>query len=304
MIERKEYHVGEIFRHDDKTFQCVRTDKSEDVRCLNCEASYLMCVASMCHGKERSDKRNVRFIRVTEPKEHMLFRASDGAMYVLKDKSGMNEYTKLGCMCFDSPGLVCYNIFREAFGKNFYSTLHWFPAEEKKAQHKKKGEENKVESQKRHIELAVDNAEGDLVTFRITEQTHRCEDFTPNGCGFRSRSGYTMVSMSCPEFKKATCKLYVRGMNSGADNYQVTVSLSHFAKIMEAVTEYNETDGKGYEDTWPKYGDTYFCFDSSGKIDVFSYDSSPFDKNRSAFGNFFRTREEAEAALERVKKVL
>ena len=82
------------------------------------------------------------------------------------------------------------------------------------------------------------------------------------------------------------------------------VDLENFSKIMKAITEYNETDGKGYEDTWPKYGDTYFCFDSSGKIDVFSYDSSPFDKNRSAFGNFFRTREEAEAALERVKKVL
>ena len=161
-----------------------------------------------------------------------------------------------------------------------------------------------MENQKRHLELAVVKVEGDQVTFRIAEQTHRGESFTFNGCVFRSSSGYTMVSQDYPEFKKYTCKLFVRGMNSGADNYQITVFLSHFAKIMEAVNEYNETDGKGYENTWPKYGDTYFCIDSSGKIDVFSYDSSPFDKNRSAFGNFFRTREEAEAARERVKKAL
>ena len=154
----------------------------------------------------------------------------------------------------------------------------------------------------RHIELAVVKVEGDQVTFRIAEQTHRGESFTFNGCVFRSSSGYTMVSQDCLEFKKYTCTLFVRGMNSGADNYQITVPMSHFAKIMEAVNEYNETDEKGHKYTWPKYGDKYFCIDSSGKIDVFSYDSSLFDKNRSEFGNFFRTREEAEAALERVKK--
>ena len=74
---------------------------------------------------------------------------------------------------------------------------------------------------------------------------------------------------------------------------------------MQAVTEYNQTNGAGYEKPWPKDGDSYFCIDLTGCIRNYDYCACySFDEARREFGNFFRTREEAEAALERVKKVL
>lgn len=158
---------------------------------------------------------------------------------------------------------------------------------------------------KRHLELAVVKVVGDQVTFRIAEQTHRGDEFCEDGEEFSASNGYSIKSVDIYHYRFSEKRntLYVFGKNSGGYP-QLFTSTRHFAKIMEAVNEYNETDGKGHKYTWPKYGDKYFCIDSSGKIDVFSYDSSLFDKNRSEFGNFFRTREEAEAALERVKKAL
>jgi len=40
------------------------------------------------------------------------------------------------------------------------------------------------------------------------------------------------------------------------------------------------------------------------QINDYTYDKLKIDEPRREFGNFFRTREEAEAALERVKKAL
>ena len=84
----------------------------------------------------------------------------------------------------------------------------------------------------------------------------------------------------------------------------MTAPLDAFARIMEAVNEYNETNGKGYEKPWPQEGDKYYFLDSTGFIRDTNYDDYQLDNGRREFGNFFRTREEAEAALERVKKAL
>ena len=47
---------------------------------------------------------------------------------------------------------------------------------------------------KRHLELAVVKVEGDQVTFRIAEQTHREDEFCEKGEIFKSSCGYTLVS--------------------------------------------------------------------------------------------------------------
>ena len=88
------------------------------------------------------------------------------------------------------------------------------------------------------------------------------------------------------------------------DDQEITVSLFNFARIMEAVTEYNYTDGLGYEKMWPQKGDKYFYIDGTGRTNEDEYVNGYVDEARREFGNFFRTREEAEAALERVKKAL
>ena len=100
---------------------------------------------------------------------------------------------------------------------------------------------------KRHIELAVVKVEGDQVTFRIAEQTHREDDFTSNGRKFKSSCGVMLNSLSSPEYDCGCTILYVRGYAPCMDDQEITVSLFNFARIMDAVTEYNDTDGQGYD---------------------------------------------------------
>lgn len=160
---------------------------------------------------------------------------------------------------------------------------------------------------KRHIELAVVKVEGDQVTFRIAEQTHRGKDFTPNGEKFKSSCGYFLIVDTYPGFRDDyTGKiLFVRGYGSAEDDSKITVSLHNFAGIMQAINEYNETDGKGYEKSWPQKGDKYFYITSLFEVASGKYGDMPtFEKILFDAGNCIRTREEAEAALERVKKAL
>lgn len=161
-----------------------------------------------------------------------------------------------------------------------------------------------MSEKKRHLELAVVEVEGDQVTFRIAEQTHREDLFTPNGDIFKSCFGYCLASIAKPSCDAKNNTFCVRGWDLEKDETTLTVSVSIFAEIMLAVTEYNETNGKGYEKPWPQEGDKYFCILSTGYVTSTDYDNHPIDNDRREFVNFFRTREEAEAALERVKKAL
>lgn len=129
MSEGKEYKVGEIFRHNGETFQCVLTDQGEGVYCLNCEAGNQLCETLICHEKERSDKKNVHFIRVTEPGLGMLFRAWDGVLYEAREKEPNDK-----CYyCCIRPVYGCTEIGRQAFWKLVGRNLHWYPVDEKKA---------------------------------------------------------------------------------------------------------------------------------------------------------------------------
>ena len=292
MSEGKEYKVGEIFRNNGETFQCVFTDQSEGVYCLNCEAGNQLCETLICHEKERSDKKNVHFIRVTEPEDGMLFRASDGKLYELK------KLEARVCGCYLYGYMSCLEIDEEAFGEMIpEEDLHWHPVEEKKE------EEKEMSENKRHIELAVVKVDGDQVTFKISEQTHRCDDFAPKGCKFKSHSGYRLISESCPHADACMDGLFVRGWLRQMDDAEVTANVETFARIMEAITEYNETNG--YEKPWPQYADKYYYVGDNGEVILSACGIYPTsDKKRILFGNTFRTREDAEAALERVKKAL
>ena len=156
---------------------------------------------------------------------------------------------------------------------------------------------------KRHIELAVVKVEGDQVTFRIADQTHREDEFCETGDFFKAKNGIEIYSL-CNPIVGGKYILYVRGSSSIGDFDELTTTIHQFARIMEAVTEYNETDGKGYEKMWPQNGDQYFYIDGTGRTNEYKYVKGCVDEAHRKFGNFFRTREEAEAALERVKKAL
>ena len=158
--------------------------------------------------------------------------------------------------------------------------------------------------QKRHIEISVVRIKEPTVTFRISRQTHRGEEFTPNGREFKSSCGFFLSSQGAPEFGAYIKTLFVRGWDYSEDDNKITVSLLHFAKIMQAVTEYNQMNGAGYEKPWPQDGDRYLWVGSTGFVHESYFDDTPLDHDRRGFGNMFRTREEAEAALEKIKRVL
>lgn len=251
------YRIGEIFRLDGVTYQCV-TD----------------------------------YVRVTEPKEGMLFRASDGVLYELKALGSTDR--KCGCHLDTPDDLPCYAIDCQAFGTRV-NRFHWYPVEEKKE------EEKEMEEKKRHIELAVVKVEEGGVTFQVTEQTHRCDEFTPDGISFESSCGITLRSVSVPEV--LTCTIYcVRGEDERFDKKHITVSALRFAQIMEAINEYNETNGLGYKKQWPKTGDLYYYVDTDGSVESCQYaDKYDIDNNRRKAGNFFETKEAAAIVAERVK---
>lgn len=159
------------------------------------------------------------------------------------------------------------------------------------------------EHQNRHIEISVVSVKEPTVTFRISRQTHRAETFTPNGREFKSSCGFFLSSQGAPEFGEYLQTLFVRGWVSSEDDNKITVPLIAFAKIMQAVTEYNETDGKGYD--YLNVGDIFYIIDEFGDVEEREYDGNNDGIfRRKVFGNFFRTREEAEAASERVRKAL
>lgn len=59
------------------------------------------------------------------------------------------------------------------------------------------------------------------------------------------------------------------------------------------------------DERWkPKKGDEYFYVDKDGQVGEYHWVGFWFDNILFDFGNCFRTREEAEAAAERVKEAL
>ena len=299
MKKKKEYAVGEVFRHTDgKVYRCV-----EDETCEGCAFKYLDmgCLYGLnCRSTDREDGRSVKFIAVTEPAEGMIYRAENGRMYRLtRGRHWLNS-----CVCDDDSSLSCHAIDRAVFGDFLSAEWYWSPVEEDAPA--PVDPPKPVESPKRHIELAVVKVEGDKVTFRIVEQTHRCDGFSrqANTDEFKAVNGIGLLSYSVPEWLPLDSALYCRGKGNAQDLCEITCTAVEFAQICEAVAEYNATDGRGYEKPWPQVEGKYFCIATDGRVDLFRFDGNEFDCKMQAFGNFFRTEAEAKAALERVKQAL
>ena len=165
-----------------------------------------------------------------------------------------------------------------------------------------------MEDHKRHLELAVVEVEGDQVTFRIAEQTHRGIEFSakPPYRRFCGSNGIVLFSFDHPFYDPERNDIYLRGRCSSCDDEYMTVSVDKFARIMETINEYNESDGKGYEKKFPEEGDTFYCITSAMTVSIGEFGSSldGYEFKMLDAGNCFKTFEEANAALERVKKAL
>lgn len=288
-MAKKEYRIGEAFRHTDgKVYQCV-----EEGNCRRCAFGIgaYRC-AEVCIGpRSRTDGRSVGFTEVTKPAEGMLFRAENGRMYRLTK----GKHWGRRCACDTDPSLSCGALDSALFG-NILIGWHWAPVEE----------DAPVKPPKRHLELAVVMMEDDEVTFKIVEQTHRCDEFSQqaNTDEFKACNGIGLMSYSVPQWLSSASALYCRGENKRQDNIELTCTAVEFSRISEAISEYNSTDGKGCEPRWPQKGDRGFFVTAFGTICQCVFDGVYFDCMMQDFGNFFRTEAEAKAALERVKQAM
>ena len=158
----------------------------------------------------------------------------------------------------------------------------------------------------RRLELGVVKVDGDNVTFRIVTQTHRCGEFSqqsrPNI--FKASNGVELKSINVPEWKGDDSLLFCSGKLCDSDNNKLTCTATDFARISEAITEYNATNGKGYEEPWPQIGNVYYFVTDLGVIFEFTYTEDAGDVKRRELGNFFCSREEAEEAAEKIKALL
>ena len=300
MSERKEYKVGEIFRHYENTFQCV-----ENPKFFTFEEACSWLSDSICWAKNRSDGKDVHYIQVNEPEEGMLFRASDGKLYELKNVENR------GCGCYLYGYMSCSEIDKEAFGEITKKEFHWYPVEEKEEE-KEMIDYSKIELQKiymkRHLELADVCVKNNIVKFRVADQFYFGDEFSAQlyKHEFTAKNGLIIrlgEKLEWDEFNEILSLRRFLNINTFEETIECNVH--HFADIMEAINEYNETNGKGYEKPWPQNGDWYFYVASDGEVGHFKYDPEKYTHRRmEEIGNLFRTREEAEAALERVKKAL
>ena len=294
-MKKKEYAIGEVFRHTDgKVYQCV-----EGRICKGCafESGDANCRSLYCVPMTRKDGRSVSFIAVTKPADGMLYRAEDGRTYRLTG----GTHWRHTCVCDDDSPQSCAELDLAVFGGCLSFGWYWATVEEDAP-----APVEPPEPPKRHIELAVVKVEGDKVTFRIVEQTHRRNDFSQQAMSrkFNSSNGIALSSFDQPCWDAAFATLFCCGNNKNKDNLEITCTAVEFAQICEAVAEYNDTDGRGYEKPWPSVGDKYFCIAAEGKVDRLTFDGYEFDRKMQGFGNFFRTKEEAKAALERVRQAL
>lgn len=141
----------------------------------------------------------------------------------------------------------------------------------------------------RYIELIAIEADNNFIYFKIGKQTHRELDFSSSGKSFKASNGVLLKSLVSPEYDPTFNTLFVKGMDEHKDNSILKCNRAVFYLICEAITEYNKTAGVDE--------DGYYIITSDFTITELKFNNSDYDLENKKSGNFFRTREEAENAL-------
>lgn len=296
---KKEYEVGEVFRRNNKTYMCVDDSPSHGVGCAVCamhEQDHELCKQTSCC--------EVHFEEVREPREGMLFRASDGKLYQFFHDNDPNESPI--CACDNLELLDCETISNEAFpGFVIAADEHWrlYRAELKEHECESK-ETSKME---RYLELHVIQVYANDVSFKINRQYHRGTDFCAAGRKFEASNGVLLASESVPGFFVGGDKpvFTVCGDILECDDTKLTVTHKQFALIMQAINEYNETNGAGYEKPWPQSGDEFYHVEADGSVKKDTFKSIyDYYKSMCKIGNCFKTEKEAKEMAEKFKSML
>ena len=78
---------------------------------------------------------------------------------------------------------------------------------------------------------------------RIIRQSHRNDNFTPDGGRFSSSNGFHLYSDGEPEYR--TRELFVRGSSTERDGHVVYVPEEDFFDLAQAIKEYNNGKAPG-----------------------------------------------------------
>lgn len=294
------YEIGEVFRYNNKTYMCVDDSQDHGVACAFC--ALFERARELC---KHVDCDEVHFEEVHEPREGMLFRASDGNMYQFFLDN--DPYECPICACDDLACLDCDTITNEAFpGYANTKDAHWlllYRGESKEH----KCESKEVDKMERYLELHVTQVDDNEVSFKINRQYHRGDDFCTAGDEFEASNGVMLISESVPGFfvSDDTLVFNVCGDAPDCDDKTLTVTHKQFALIMQAVNEYNETDGAGYEKPWPQAGDEFYCVEADGSVgkDTFKARYDHY-KTMHKIGNCFKTEKEAKEMADKFKSML
>lgn len=291
-MKKIEYCINEAFQVDGKTYMCVETEGGPTY-CSLCSfpRQESNCLQLECSCYYREDGKSVLYREITKPAVGLLYHSEDGTLY--RFQCGVPDSNDCAC----TTDISCEDISLRLFDY-YVSNWHWVPVE--------KPAPTQEKTKKRHIRLVVVNDENEVVTFKIMEQTHRCEQFSQqsNSCCFEASNGITLVSGDISAWCSSKATLYCCCVSRVQDNADLVCTKDAFEKIHAAVTEYNETDGMGYKKPWPRSGDRYFYITMSGNVECLVFLDTDFDNDMRIFGNFFRTKGAAEAALVRVKQAL
>ena len=106
-------------------------------------------------------------------------------------------------------------------------------------QSKEKKVAKRIEKRVLEIEYTVSSSREDTVDVGITFQSHRDDDFTPEGRMFISKSGFSLASIFYPA-ENSEGGLYVLGSNTSKDYNRVLVKKENMDRLLRAVNEYNE----------------------------------------------------------------
>ena len=89
------------------------------------------------------------------------------------------------------------------------------------------------------------------------------------------------------------------------DNNNITVNMENLSQEERTLLSLIEKANKPKSKVWkPKKDETYYYLYSYGNIEEDTWDNANEDRNRYALGNCFKTKEEAEFALERQKVIM
>jgi hypothetical protein len=92
----------------------------------------------------------------------------------------------------------------------------------------------------------------ETMAFKIVSQTHRVENFTPNGNVFYATNGVIFQSQAVPWYPDHKKLIFVRGMEKRNDGNVIEIPKELWGLIIDAEKEYNMTNGCGYSTELPK----------------------------------------------------